>query len=59
MNRSTGYTPFEIVTGMQPRGVSNLRDVDGEEKRGVAGEEFVDFIESLHKELKLKMEQSN
>ena len=34
MNRSTGKTPFEIVSGMKPRGVSNLKDVVvGEEKR--------------------------
>ena len=49
MNRSIGKTPFYIVIGMQPRGVSNLRDVVGEEKRSVAGEEFSNFMESLHK----------
>ena len=59
VNRSTRKTPFEIVTGMQPRGVSNLRDVFGEEKRSVAGEEFTNFMESLHKEVKLRLEQSN
>ena len=59
VNRSTGKTPFEIVTGMQPRGVSDLRDIAGEEKRSAAGEEFADFMESLHKEVKLRLEQSN
>ena len=59
VNRSTGKTPFEIVTRMKPRGVSNLRDVVGEEKRSVVGEEFTNFMESLHKEVKLKLEQSN
>ena len=44
MNRSTGKKPFEIVTGMHPRGISDLRDVAGEEKRSTIGEEFVDFI---------------
>ena len=44
---------------MKPRGVSNLRDVAGEEKRSVAEEEFFDFMESLHKKVKLKLEQSN
>ena len=38
MNRSTRKTPFEIVTGMQPRGVLDLREVVGEEKRSVARE---------------------
>ena len=59
MNRSTGKTPFEIVTGMHPRGISDLRDVVGEEKRSVVGEEFSDFMESLHNEVKLRIEQSN
>ena len=44
---------------MQSRGVSNLRDVVGEEKRSTAGEAFADFMKSLHKEVKLRLEQSN
>ena len=40
MNRSMWKIPFEIVAGMQPRGISDLRDVAGEEKRSVEGEEF-------------------
>ena len=42
VNRSTRKTPFEIVTGMHPRGILDLRDVVGEEKRNTVGEEFVD-----------------
>ena len=38
VNRSIGKTPFEIVTRMKPRGVSNLRDVIGEEKRSAIEE---------------------
>lgn len=56
VNRSIGKTPFDIVTGMKPRGVSDLRDVAGEEKRSVEGEEFSSFIKSLHEEVKLKLE---
>ena len=59
VNRSTGKTPFEIVTGMHPRGISDSRDVASEEKRRAVGEEFFDFMESLHKEVKLRLEQSN
>ena len=59
MNRSTGKTTFEIVTGMNPRAVSNLRDVAGEEKRSFAWEDFADFMKSLRKEVKLRLEQSN
>ena len=59
MNRSTGKKPFEISTRMNPRGVSNLRDFAGEEKRSATGEEFSNFMDSLHKEVKLRLEQSN
>ena len=44
---------------MQPRGVLYLRDVASEEKRSIVGEEFYDFMNYLHKEVKLRMEQSN
>ena len=43
VNRSTRKTPFEIVTGMKPRGISDLRDVTCEEKRSTIEENFVDF----------------
>ena len=59
MNRSIGKKPFEIVTRMHPRGILDLRDVTGEEKRSTVGEEFSDFMESLHKKVKLRLEQSN
>ena len=59
VDRSTGKTPFEIVTGMHSRGISDLRDIAGEEKKSAAGEEFVDFMDSLHKEVKLRLEKSN
>ena len=40
MNRSTRKTPFEIITKMKPRGISDLRDVASEEKRSDVGEDF-------------------
>ena len=52
-------TPFEIVTGMKPGGILDLRDIASKEKRSVIGEEFSNFMESLHKEVKLRLEQSN
>ena len=49
-------TPFEIVSGMKPRGVSNLKDVVvGEEKRSFEGKVFFEYMNSLHK----KVEVSN
>ena len=41
VNRSTGKTPFEIVIGMHPRGILDLRDLASEEKRSVAGENLL------------------
>ena len=59
VNRSTWKTHFEIITRMKPRGVSYLRDISGEEKGSAVGEEFANFMKSLHKEVKLRLEQSN
>ena len=36
-----------------------MRDISSEEKRCFVGEEFVDFMKYLHKEVKLRLEQSN
>ena len=35
MNRIIRKTPFEIVTRIHPRGISNLRDVADEEKKAL------------------------
>ena len=60
VNRNTRKTPFEIITRMKLSGVSDLRDVVvGEEKRSVEGEVFVEYMNYLHKQVKLKLEQSN
>ena len=37
-NRSTGMSPFQILYGMHPRGVCELRDLGQMEKRSVDGE---------------------
>ena len=43
-NRSTGKSPFQIVYGMHPRGVHELRDLGTVEKRSAEGEEFSNAI---------------
>jgi len=40
VNISTGKIPFEIVYGMNPRGVSELRDLKQSEFRSVRAEYF-------------------
>ena len=39
-NRSTGYSPFQVLYGMHPRGVHELRDLGKLERRSVDGEDF-------------------
>jgi hypothetical protein len=39
-NQSTGKSPFQILYGMQPRGVSKLRDLGQSEIRSVGAEDF-------------------
>jgi hypothetical protein len=39
-NRSTGKSPFQILYGMQPRGVSELRDLEQSEIRSIGAEDF-------------------
>ena len=40
-NISTGKSLFQIIYGMNPRGVSELRDVEKNESRSVGAESFV------------------
>lgn len=47
MNRSVIKCPFEIVYGLQPRGVFELRDLSGME-RSVEGEEFAVALKDIH-----------
>ena len=56
-NRITGKSPFQIVYGMHPRGVHELRDLGT--KRRANSEEFVDVIHELHEEVKQKLQSSN
>ena len=44
-NRSTGMSPFQIVYGMNPRGVYELISLGGQERRSADGE---DFASSMH-----------
>ena len=58
-NRSTGKSPFQIIYGMHPRGVHELRDLGIAEKRSADVEEFVNAIQQLHEEVKQKLQDKN
>jgi hypothetical protein len=48
LNRSTGQSPFQIVYGMQPRGVSELNGLEQNEPRSASAEDFAEGMKELH-----------
>jgi hypothetical protein len=48
MNRSIGKSPFQIVYGMQPREVSELRDSEQTATSSASVEEFTEAMKELH-----------
>jgi hypothetical protein len=52
INRSTGQSPFKIVYGMQPRGVSELKDSEQNDTRSASAKDFVDAMKELHNQVK-------
>jgi hypothetical protein len=58
-NRSTGKSPFQIVYGMNPRGVSELRDLEKNEFRSVGAEDFVAEMQKLHNQIKEQLQNNS
>ena len=54
--RSIGMSPFQILYGMHPRGVCELRDLGQLEKRSVDGEEFATRISELQEQVKARLQ---
>jgi hypothetical protein len=52
INRSTGQSPFQIVYGMQPRGVSELRDLEQNATRSASAYNFSKAMRELHSQVK-------
>lgn len=52
MNRNIGRSPFEVVYGMHPRGVYELRDMQGIDRRSAQGEDFVVAIRDIHQQVR-------
>jgi len=48
VNRSTGKSPFEIVYGIHPRGIAELRDLKQDEFKSVGAEDFSTKMQRLH-----------
>ena len=54
-NKSTRMSPFQILYGMHPRGVCELRDLGQLEKESADGEEFAASISELHGKVKARL----
>jgi hypothetical protein len=48
VNKSTGKIPFEIVYGIQPRGITELRYMNQEEFRSTREKYFATEMQKLH-----------
>jgi hypothetical protein len=51
-NRSTGKSPFQILYGMQPRGVSELRDLEQSDTKSVGVEDFAVEMQKHHSQIR-------
>jgi hypothetical protein len=51
-NRSTRKSPFQILYGIQPRGVSDLRDLEQSEIRSAGVEDFAAEMQKLHSQIR-------
>jgi hypothetical protein len=58
-NRSTRKIPFQILYGMQPRGVSELRDLEQGEIMSAEAEDFVVEMQKLHSQIREQLHISN
>jgi hypothetical protein len=58
-DRSNGKIPFQIMYGMQPRGVSELRDLEKSEIISVGGEDFAAEMQKLHNHIIGHLQSSN
>jgi hypothetical protein len=59
VNRSTGKSPFQILYGTQPRGVSELRESEQAATSSASAEEFAEAMEELHTKVKQRLQKSN
>jgi hypothetical protein len=59
LNRSTGQSPFQIVYGMHPRGVSEPKDVEQAEFRSASAEDFAEGMKELHNRIKERLQNSS
>jgi hypothetical protein len=59
VNRRTGKSPFQIVYGMQSRGISKLRDSKQSATRSASAEDFAEAMKELHSQVKERLQNSS
>jgi hypothetical protein len=59
VNQSTGKSPFQVFYGMQPRGVSELRDSEQTVTSSASAEEFAEAMKELHSRVKERLLKSS
>ena len=57
-NKSKGMSPFQIVYGIHLRGVYEIRNLEGQERRSVDGEDFASSMLELQENVKKKLQES-
>jgi hypothetical protein len=59
VNRSTGQSPFQVVYGIQSRGISELRDSKQMATRSASAEDFAEAMKELHSQVKQRLLESS
>jgi hypothetical protein len=59
VNRTTGKSPFQVVYGMQSRGVSELRDSEQTDTSSASAGEFAEAMKELHRQVKERLLKSS
>jgi hypothetical protein len=59
VNRSTQKSPFEIIYGIQPRGITELRDLNQDEFISARVDDFVVEMQKLHDRVKEQLHNNN
>lgn len=57
-NMITGRSPFEIVYGVHPRGILELRDLQGFDKRSAQGEDFAVTMKDIHDQVRETLQKN-
>jgi hypothetical protein len=52
LNRITGQSSFQFFYGMQPRGVSELRDSEQTATRSASAEDLAEAMKELHNQVR-------